>query len=358
MQDYQTRFIELAIAREALRFGTFKLKSGRESPYFFNAGPVQRRRRRPPCSAQCYAAALVALGHRSSTCCSGRPTRAFRSSRPRPSRSRSITGATCRTRSTARKRRITAKAATSSAPRLRGRVVIVDDVITAGTAIRESLDLIRSAGRAAGRRRARAGSAGTRPGRALGRAGARSASMALRCVSVVTLADAHRSARRAHGRRGAHFCGAAHSPAGLSGALRRQLETCSAGAVGQNMRNRLLPWTVGSECALGRTLSRSCCAAGVVRAMRQHEAHGRRQQRAGIAYRWVDENGVVHYGDRVPPQYAKKESTHPQQAGRRGRAAPRRRRRPSRSPRTRTRAAGAAAPEAARCASCSPPTPP
>jgi hypothetical protein len=29
----------------------------------------------------------------------------------------------------------------------------------------------------------------------------------------------------------------------------------------------------------------------------------------GIAYRWIDENGVVHYGDRLPPQYAKKEST-------------------------------------------------
>ena len=29
---------------------------------------------------------------------------------------------------------------------------------------------------------------------------------------------------------------------------------------------------------------------------------------ASVAYRWVDENGVVHYGDRLPPQYAKKES--------------------------------------------------
>lgn len=29
----------------------------------------------------------------------------------------------------------------------------------------------------------------------------------------------------------------------------------------------------------------------------------------GVAYRWVDENGVVHYGDRLPPQYAKKESS-------------------------------------------------
>src|SRR5687768_870748 len=27
-----------------------------------------------------------------------------------------------------------------------------------------------------------------------------------------------------------------------------------------------------------------------------------------VTYRWVDENGVVHYGDRLPPQYAKQES--------------------------------------------------
>ncbi|MGH8308491.1 MAG: orotate phosphoribosyltransferase, partial [Steroidobacteraceae bacterium] len=38
MQEYQLTFIDLALARDALRFGTFKLKSGRESPYFFNAG--------------------------------------------------------------------------------------------------------------------------------------------------------------------------------------------------------------------------------------------------------------------------------------------------------------------------------
>jgi hypothetical protein len=36
-------------------------------------------------------------------------------------------------------------------------------------------------------------------------------------------------------------------------------------------------------------------------------AHGAGNS-TGVAYRWVDENGVVHYGDRLPPQYAKKES--------------------------------------------------
>jgi len=29
----------------------------------------------------------------------------------------------------------------------------------------------------------------------------------------------------------------------------------------------------------------------------------------GVAYKWVDENGITHYGDRIPPQYAKKESS-------------------------------------------------
>ena len=38
MKSWTKQFIELAIASEALRFGDFTLKSGRQSPYFFNAG--------------------------------------------------------------------------------------------------------------------------------------------------------------------------------------------------------------------------------------------------------------------------------------------------------------------------------
>ncbi|MGD9299353.1 MAG: orotate phosphoribosyltransferase, partial [Thiohalocapsa sp.] len=38
MHDYQREFLEFAIATGVLRFGDFTLKSGRRSPYFFNAG--------------------------------------------------------------------------------------------------------------------------------------------------------------------------------------------------------------------------------------------------------------------------------------------------------------------------------
>ena len=41
MKEYQRAFIKLAVNREVLRFGLFTLKSGRKSPYFFNAGLFQ-----------------------------------------------------------------------------------------------------------------------------------------------------------------------------------------------------------------------------------------------------------------------------------------------------------------------------
>ena len=38
MQQYKHNFIEFALSRQVLKFGEFTLKSGRKSPYFFNAG--------------------------------------------------------------------------------------------------------------------------------------------------------------------------------------------------------------------------------------------------------------------------------------------------------------------------------
>src|SRR6201998_3275842 len=61
MHEYQLTFIELALAREALRFGQFRLKSGRDSPYFFNAGLLSDGGAAATLG-RCYAAAIVRSG--------------------------------------------------------------------------------------------------------------------------------------------------------------------------------------------------------------------------------------------------------------------------------------------------------
>ena len=61
MQEYQLTFIDLALGRNALRFGKFTLKSGRESPYFFNAGLFDDGEALAVLG-QCYAAALQRSG--------------------------------------------------------------------------------------------------------------------------------------------------------------------------------------------------------------------------------------------------------------------------------------------------------
>ena len=61
MHNYQLEFIDLALSRAALRFGNFTLKSGRESPYFFNAGLFSDGAA-ASVLGRCYAGALVASG--------------------------------------------------------------------------------------------------------------------------------------------------------------------------------------------------------------------------------------------------------------------------------------------------------
>ena len=144
MRDYQRRFIELALRRQALRFGEFTLKSGRVSPYFFNAGLFNDGDAIATLGA-CYAAALLQSGV-GSTCCSGPPTRASRWSPLPPSRCRASHARNVPWAYNRKEAKDHGEAGVLSAARSKGRIVIVDDVITAGTAIRESIELIRGAG--------------------------------------------------------------------------------------------------------------------------------------------------------------------------------------------------------------------
>lgn len=52
--------------------------------------------------------------------------------------------------------------------------------------------------------------------------------------------------------------------------------------------------------SLGSLLALSCAVVGSAEAA---------DNKKGVAYKWVDEKGVTHYGDAIPPQYAKKESS-------------------------------------------------
>ncbi len=144
MQDYQSRFIELALARDALRFGTFKLKSGRESPYFFNAGLFSDGEA-AAVLGQCYAEALQSSGLQFDMlfgpAYKGIPLVTTTAVALAEHHGRSVPYAFNR-----KEAKDHGEGGNVVGAQLRGRVVIVDDVITAGTAIRESLDIIRGAG--------------------------------------------------------------------------------------------------------------------------------------------------------------------------------------------------------------------
>lgn len=186
MQDYQVRFIELAMAREALRFGSFRLKSGRESPYFFNAGLFSDGEA-AAVLGQCYAAALlrsgVAFDMLFGPAYKGIPLVTTTAVALAEHHGRSVPYAFNRKES-----KDHGEGGVVVGAPLRGRVVIVDDVITAGTAIRESLDIIRSAG-------AQPVAVALALDRQERGQGAKSAVQELEaehgltCVSVITLAD-------------------------------------------------------------------------------------------------------------------------------------------------------------------------
>src|SRR3954462_11510577 len=186
VQEYQRTFIDLAMSRQALRFGSFKLKSGRESPYFFNAG-LFNDGEAIAVLGQCYAAALTRSGldydMLFGPAYKGIPLATTAAVALAEHHHRSVPWAFNR-----KEAKDHGEGGNIVGSPLKGRVIIVDDVITAGTAIRESVELIR----AAGAQPVGVALALDRPERGHGTQSAVqevSAQFGLRCVSILTLAD-------------------------------------------------------------------------------------------------------------------------------------------------------------------------
>ena len=144
MDDHRSRFLDLALRADALRFGEFTLKSGRTSPYFFNAGRFDSGAALATL-ADCYADAIDARNADFDLlfgpAYKGIPLAAALAC-AYARRGRDLPLAFNRKEAKAHGEGGTL----IGAPLAGRRVLIVDDVITAGTAIREALALIREGG--------------------------------------------------------------------------------------------------------------------------------------------------------------------------------------------------------------------
>lgn len=142
--DYREEFLEFAIEKNVLRFGEFTLKSGRQSPYFFNAG-LFNTGKALALLGRWYAQALVDSGLEFDMifgpAYKGIPLATLTAAALAEQHGRDVPYCFNRKEAKAHGEGGNLVGAT-----LAGRVVIVDDVITAGTAIRESVDIIRGQG--------------------------------------------------------------------------------------------------------------------------------------------------------------------------------------------------------------------
>lgn len=144
MQDFQKAFIEFVIRHEILRFGSFTLKSGRTSPYFFNAG-LFNTGEALSYIGNSYAAAIAQSGVDYDLlfgpAYKGIPLVSVTAAAL--AQQHGINKPYCFNRKEAKDHG--EGGLTVGAP-LQGRVLIVDDVITAGTAIREVMELLQRTG--------------------------------------------------------------------------------------------------------------------------------------------------------------------------------------------------------------------
>jgi orotate phosphoribosyltransferase len=142
--DIQNEFIELCIRLGVLKFGRFKLKSGRDSPYFFNAG-LFNTGAAVGALGRCYAATMnaskLAYDMLFGPAYKGIPL-------VTATAMALAEHANCDTPFAFNRKEAKDHGEGGSivGSPLRGRVFIIDDVITAGTAIRESVEIIRAAG--------------------------------------------------------------------------------------------------------------------------------------------------------------------------------------------------------------------
>ncbi len=144
MKDYKKEFIEFALSRNVLRFGNFTLKSGRQSPYFFNAGLFNTGSDLAKLGRY-YAAALADSGIDFDVvfgpAYKGIPIASATVIQLAELHGRDVPWVCNR-----KEAKDHGEGGNLIGSELKGRVMLVDDVITAGTAIRESMALIEKAG--------------------------------------------------------------------------------------------------------------------------------------------------------------------------------------------------------------------
>ena len=144
MEQYQNDFVDFMLEIGALKFGEFTLKSGRVSPYFFNAGQFNQGNHLSQLG-QFYAQAIEASGIKFDVlfgpAYKGIPLVAATAIALNDSFNRSVPYSFNR-----KEAKDHGEGGTIVGHPLEGDILIIDDVITAGTAIREAKDIINANG--------------------------------------------------------------------------------------------------------------------------------------------------------------------------------------------------------------------